>query len=144
MSGLWIWVGAAGGNHIGYSGLIYAEAAFIFFSGFARRYYRLMALSGLVVFLYGSMVWYVLPIKPGISWEGHLFGAVAGAILAFYYRDRGPQRPKWSWELNPEEEEEEWEEPELIFPENRPRVRYIYRPRRPEQSADNSSKKDES
>lgn len=134
MSGLWIWAAAGGGNHIGYSGLIYAEAAFIFFSGIIRRYYRLMALSGLVVFLYGSMVWYVLPIEPGISWEGHLFGTVAGAILAFVYREQGPQRPKWSWELYPEEEEEEWEEPELVFPENQQRVRYIYRPKTPPQN----------
>lgn len=65
-----------------------------------------MALSGIVVFLYGSMVWGVLPIQPQISWEGHLFGAIAGLILAFYYRDRGPQKPTYSWELEPEEDDE--------------------------------------
>jgi len=66
-----------------------------------------MALSGVVVFLYGSMVWGVLPIDPQISWEGHLFGAVAGLILAFYYKNVGPQRPKYSWEIE-EELEREW------------------------------------
>ena len=105
MSGIWMWIAARDGNHIGFSGVIYALASFIFFSGLIRRYYRLMALSGIVVFLYGSMVWGVLPIQPQISWEGHLFGAIAGAILAYYFRNQGPQRPKYSWELEPELEE---------------------------------------
>lgn len=111
MSGVWMWIAARSGNHIGFSGVIYALAAFIFFSGVFRKHFRLMSLSLIVVFLYGSMVWGVLPIKPGISWEGHLFGAIAGIILAFYYRTDGPQRPKYSWELEEEEKEKHpWEE----------------------------------
>ena len=109
MSGVWMWIAARNGNHIGFSGVIYALAAFIFFSGVFRKHFRLMSLSLVVVFLYGSMVWGVLPIQPGISWEGHLFGALAGVILAFYYRGEGPQRPKYSWELE-EELEDTWEE----------------------------------
>ena len=104
MSGTWMWVAARDGNHIGFSGVIYALASFIFFSGMIRKYYRLMALSGMIVFLYGSMIWGVLPMVPGVSWEGHLFGAIAGGILAYYYRERGPKRPKYSWEINPDEE----------------------------------------
>lgn len=108
MSGVWLWIAAAeGSNHIGYSGLIYAEASYIFFSGVFRRYYRLMALSMVIVFLYGYMVWGVLPLVPGVSWEGHLFGLVAGAILAFYFRNDGPQRPMYSWEIEPEEDGDE-------------------------------------
>ncbi|MEX2595943.1 MAG: rhomboid family intramembrane serine protease [Salibacteraceae bacterium] len=105
MSAVWIWIAARNGNHIGFSGIIYAVASFVFFSGVIRRYYRLMALSLVVVFLYGSMIWGVLPIKPGISWEGHLFGGVAGFILAFLFREDGPKRPKYSWELEEEIEE---------------------------------------
>ncbi len=108
MSAVWIWIAARGGNHIGFSGIIYAVASFVFFSGVFRKHYRLMALSLVVVFLYGSMIWGVLPIKPGISWEGHLFGGIAGFILAFQLRKDGPQRPKYSWEL--EEEDDHWEE----------------------------------
>lgn len=134
MSGLWIWIAARGGNHIGFSGVIYALAAFIFFSGVVRRHYRLMSLSLVVVFLYGSMIWGVLPIQPGISWEGHLFGAIAGIILAYYYRNEGPQRPKYSWELEEEEElEDPWEE-EIEFEEIKrpeetsgPEYRYVYK-----------------
>lgn len=113
MSGLWIWIAARNGNHIGFSGIIYALAAFIFFSGVFRRHFRLMALSLIVVFLYGSMIWGVLPIQPGISWEGHLFGAIAGIILAYYYRGTGPQRPKYSWEVEPEESDEDDFEPAI-------------------------------
>jgi membrane associated rhomboid family serine protease len=135
MSGVWIWIAARGGNHIGFSGVIYALAAFIFFSGVVRKHYRLMSLSLVVVFLYGSMIWGVLPIQPGISWEGHLFGAIAGIILAYYYRSEGPQRPKYSWELEEEEMEDPWEE-EIEFEEIKkpevtsgPEYRYIYKKR---------------
>ena len=133
MSGIWIWIAARGGNHIGFSGVIYALASFIFFSGVVRRHYRLMSLSLVVVFLYGSMIWGVLPIQPGISWEGHLFGAIAGMILAYYYRNEGPQRPKYSWELeeeldDPWEEEIEYEEVEKPEAEDsQPRVVYNFK-----------------
>lgn len=93
-----------------------------------------MSLSLVVVFLYGSMIWGVLPIQPGISWEGHLFGAIAGIILAYYYRNDGPQRPKYSWELEEEELEDPWEEEieyeEIEKPEseeNAPRVVYTFK-----------------
>ena len=104
MSGLWMWIAARDGNHIGFSGVIYALASFIFFAGVIRKYFRLMALSAVVVFLYGSMVWGIFQMNPQISWEGHLFGAIAGIILAFYFKQSGPQRPKYSWELEEEED----------------------------------------
>ena len=109
MSGVWMWIAARDGNHIGFSGVIYALASFIFFAGVIRKYFRLMALSAVVVFLYGSMVWGVFPMNPQISWEGHLFGAIAGIILAFYFKQSGPQRPKYSWELVEEEDSLDFE-----------------------------------
>lgn len=78
--------------HVGASGLIYGLLAFVFLSGLLRRDLRSVSVSLLVGFLYGSMVWGVLPIRPHVSWEMHLSGAVIGALLAFVYRnwDRPP------------------------------------------------------
>ena len=42
-----------------------------------------------VIFSYGSMIWYVLPIKDGMSWEGHLSGFLIGFCFAFLYRKKG-------------------------------------------------------
>jgi hypothetical protein len=56
-------------------------------SGFIRNNYRLVAVSLLVVFLYGSMVWGIFPLQRGISWESHAAGALSGLILAYFYRD---------------------------------------------------------
>jgi len=107
MVGLWVWVGARPAYHIGASGLVYGLASFLFFSGIIKNIPSLTAISLLVVFLYGSMIWYVFPIKQEVSWESHLMGAVAGLILAFYYRKKGPQRKKYSWEIEEEYEDNE-------------------------------------
>lgn len=90
LGGLWVWTTARDSYHIGASGIIYGMAAFLFLSGLLRRRIALMAVSLIVVFLYGSMVWGVLPIQPRISWESHLFGAIAGAVVAWTYRHVPP------------------------------------------------------
>ena len=105
ITGLWVWVLGRPSYHIGASGIIYSLAAFLFVSGVIRRHPRLMALSLLVVFLYGGMVWGVFPVQERVSWESHLMGMLSGIMLAFFYRSHGPQRKKYSWELEPEEEE---------------------------------------
>jgi membrane associated rhomboid family serine protease len=61
-----------------------------------------------VAFLYGSMIWGIFPEffpKENISWEGHLGGLVSGLILTFYFRKSGPQRKKYSWDFEEEDEE---------------------------------------
>jgi membrane associated rhomboid family serine protease len=111
--GVWVWFsGEAGSNHIGASGLVYGLAAFLFLSGILRRYVPLIAISMLVTFLYGSLVWGVLPLQEKVSWEGHLWGAVAGFLMAVYYRPAGPQRPRFEWE---DEEDEEVPEEEQYW-----------------------------
>jgi len=107
ISNIWIWFGARYAYHIGASGIIYGMASFLFFSGVIRKNVKLMAISLLVVFLYGGMVWGLLPIQPHVSWESHLMGAIAGLVLAFYYRDRGPKRKIYSWEFEDEEDDED-------------------------------------
>lgn len=86
ISGLLLWLGGRESIHIGASGLVYGLAFFLFFSGIFRKNKPLGALSMIVVFLYGSMLWGVLPQGGNISWEGHLFGAISGLALAWYYR----------------------------------------------------------
>jgi len=104
MSGIWVWFGGREAYHIGASGLIYGMAAFLFLSGVIRNHIPLLAISLLVVFIYGSMVWGIFPIKEDISWESHLLGSLAGVILAIHYRKFGPQARKWEWD---DEEETE-------------------------------------
>ena len=107
MSGLWLWAIGRSSFHIGASGIVYALASFLFFSGLIRKHTRLMAVSFVVVFLYGSMVWGIFPIKEHISWEGHLSGGLAGIILAWWFRFKGPPNQKYQYEIDEELEENE-------------------------------------
>lgn len=104
LTGLWVWIGAAAAYHIGASGLVYGFITFLFFSGILRWETRSIAMSILVAFLYGGMVWGVLPIQERVSWESHLFGSLAGIAMAFVYRKRGLQRKRYRWEDEPETE----------------------------------------
>ena len=98
-SGILAWFIGRPSLHYGASGLIYGLLAYVFFSGILRRDMRSVSVSLLVGFLYGSMVWGVLPIRPHMSWEMHLTGAVMGVLLAFIYRnwDRTPLF-RYDWE----------------------------------------------
>jgi membrane associated rhomboid family serine protease len=112
MTGLWVWFGARIAYHIGASGLVYGLGSFLFFSGIIRRNINLLAISLLVAFLYGGMVWGIFPYKPEISWESHLYGGIAGLILSFYYRKEGPAATKKKWEDDDDELSDEnkyWE-----------------------------------
>lgn len=87
LTGLLTWlIGSYGTNHIGASGVVYLLFSFLFFKGIWSKNFRLIALSLIVVFVYGSLVWGVLPGKPQISWEGHLSGFLSGILLAVIYR----------------------------------------------------------
>jgi len=100
--GVWIFARDEHAYHIGMSGVIYALFGFLFVSGFFRNYRPLQAISLFVVFVYGSMFWGIFPQKAGISWEGHLSGMTIGVILAVIYRQKGPQGPKYQYEIEKE------------------------------------------
>jgi membrane associated rhomboid family serine protease len=102
IGGILLWSLGRQAYHIGASGLIYGLAAFLFLSGLIRRVRSLTAISLLVVFWYGSMVWGLLPFDFEVSFEAHITGAVSGVILAVIYRDQGPEPEKSS--LDEEEE----------------------------------------
>lgn len=107
LSGVLTWVLARPAWHIGASGVIYMLVNFIFFKGLFARNYRLMALSLMVVFLYGSMVWYVLPVDDKISWEGHLSGAIAGFVLSLFFKKEVLQPIRYRWEQEDYEEDDD-------------------------------------
>ena len=97
-TGLLVWIAGRDAWHIGASGLVYGLASFLFFSGIIRRYFRLIALSLLIVFLYGSMVWGLFPgVYKNVSWESHMLGFFSGVVLAVLYKKQGPQRPVYDW-----------------------------------------------
>ena len=99
LTGILVWFGGREAYHIGASGLVYGLASFLFFSGIIRRYYRLVALSLLVVFLYGQLVWGIFPgvYKKNVSWESHMLGFFSGIVLAIRFRKEGPQMPVYEW-----------------------------------------------
>ncbi len=88
MTGFWIWLLARNSYHIGASGVVYGMAAYLFFSGIFRRNNQLMAISGVIIILYGGMLYGIFPdfVEADVSWEAHLMGATVGTILAFWFR----------------------------------------------------------
>lgn len=97
--GIAVWLFAEGGVHVGSSGLVYGLASYVFVSGVIRLDRRAIAASLLVSFLYGTMVWGVLPIQPRVSWETHLAAALIGLALAIALRHLDiPPRKRYDWE----------------------------------------------
>lgn len=88
LTGLLVWLFARGTSyHIGASGIIYGLASFLLFSGFFRMDIKAIAIASGVAIFYGGMVWGILPIQAGVSWESHLFGGIVGFGLAFLFKN---------------------------------------------------------
>jgi membrane associated rhomboid family serine protease len=98
-SGLLAWIFGRESLHFGASGFVYGLLAYVFISGILRLDMRSVAVSIMVWFLYGSMIWGVLPIRPNMSWELHLGGAILGVAMAIVFRrwDVTPVK-RYSWE----------------------------------------------
>lgn len=88
-SGLLVWWFGRTSVHIGASGVVYALSAFLFASGCLRRDRRYRGMALVVALLYGGAIWGIFPIQVGVSWEGHLFGALMGVTLALFWRREG-------------------------------------------------------
>lgn len=103
--GVAVWLFARGGVHVGASGLVYGLVSYIFVAGLLRRDRRAVATSLLVCFMYGALVWGVLPIVPRVSWETHLAAALIGAALAVALRRLDlPLRKRYDWEDREDED----------------------------------------
>lgn len=87
ITGIGVWLFARSSYHIGASGLIYGFAAFLFFSGIFRKDVRSMAISLIMAFLYGGMLYGLIPGNQGVSWESHMIGALAGTYCAYIFRN---------------------------------------------------------
>lgn len=116
-TGLLVWGFGRPNYHIGMSGVIYGLTSFLMLTGFLTKHLRVAAISLLVIFLYGSLIWGIFPIDPKISFEGHAFGFLIGAILAIVYRNQLPQPDKFRYEIEEElgiemEDHELWKIPE--------------------------------
>ena len=101
-SGLGAWLlGEAGSQHLGASGLTHGLMLLVFVLGILRRDRAAIAAGMIAFFLYGGMLLSVLPQQPGVSWQSHLGGALAGILCAGAFRrlDPQPPRPVYSWEL---------------------------------------------
>ncbi len=114
-SGTLVWLLANWGDkqqhiHIGASGVVYGLYAFLFISGIIRKNKSLFGITLIVTFLYGTVIWGVLPVEfqkailytqeSNISWQGHLAGFLTGTVLAFAYKKEGLPDPVYSWDMN--------------------------------------------
>lgn len=107
LSGFITWTIGRPSYHIGASGLIYVLFSFNFFKGIFAKHYRLIALSMLVIFLYGSMFIYAFPIDDKVSWEGHTAGLITGFVFALLFRKEIAKPKKYTWEEPTYNEEED-------------------------------------
>ena len=112
-TGLGVWLFARQFYHIGASGLTFGFMFFVFTVGAIRWDRRAIALSMVVFFLYGGMIWGIFPNEPGISFESHFFGAMIGIVLAILLRNYDPYSPekKYSWEEDEEDDTVYYDEP---------------------------------
>lgn len=100
LSGALVWWVGRPPAHLGASGLTHGLMFFVFLLGLLRRDRPAIAAGMIAFFLYGGMLLTVLPREPGVSWEYHLFGALAGVLAAVLWRRLDPATPRrrYSWE----------------------------------------------
>ncbi|MGL4650703.1 MAG: rhomboid family intramembrane serine protease [Caldilineaceae bacterium] len=86
-SGLGVWL-LGGGNtvHLGASGVIFGYLGFLLAAAWFQRSPTAIIVAVIAVFLYGGMLWGVLPGQEGVSWLGHFFGLAGGIVAAYFLR----------------------------------------------------------
>lgn len=89
--GTWL-VGPTHTVHIGASGLVFGYLTYLVARGFFQRHVGQIVIGLVVLFFYGSILWGLFP-RPGISWQGHVFGAIGGVVAAWIIHGRRGQEP---------------------------------------------------
>lgn len=93
LGGLGVWLLAGGHSvHIGASGLVFGWLTYLVVQGFVDHKPGEIAIGIVVLLVYGGVLWGVLPGQPGVSWQGHLFGAIAGVVAAILVSERSGGR----------------------------------------------------
>lgn len=92
-AGIWL-IGPAGSVHLGSSILVFGYLGYLLTRGLVERKAIPLLISGAVALLYGGALWGVLPLEPGVSWQGHLFGALGGALAAWVLARSEPATEK--------------------------------------------------
>ena len=87
LGGLLVWLVGRPAIHIGASGLVFGYFGYLLAQGWCERSFVSIAVAVAVVLLYGGMIFGALPQSGFISWEGHLFGLIAGILAARMSRD---------------------------------------------------------
>lgn len=129
-SGILVWLFGRESVHFGASGLVYGLASYVFVAGLLRRDRRAIAASLVVWFMYGSLVWGLLPTPFGVSWETHLAAALIGVTLAIALRRLDiPPRKRYIWEGETQSDKRDFPPtgmdhltPDASQPHNPPRV----------------------
>ena len=79
-----LWIFGRQARHIGASGLLFGLITFMVVSGVLERRWQAIIVALVVAVLYGTTLFSaIMPFQPGVSWDGHLFGAVAGVVMAW-------------------------------------------------------------
>ncbi|MRK01795.1 MULTISPECIES: rhomboid family intramembrane serine protease [Aeromicrobium] len=93
VGGVGVWfLGDSGTNHVGASGVVFGWLTYLIVRGVFNRSLGQIVVGLGVLVIYGSVLWGVLPGRPGVSWEGHLCGAAGGALAAWLLAERSTRR----------------------------------------------------
>lgn len=106
-SGVLVWCVGREAIHVGASGLVYGVLAFLFTSGLVRRDRRSLGVAMMVAFVYGSIIWGLLPYDSTMSWELHVAGTMLGLGMAVGYRRFDcPPMVQFDWEIDENEDQD--------------------------------------
>ncbi|NEP17855.1 MAG: rhomboid family intramembrane serine protease [Leptolyngbya sp. SIO4C1] len=96
VSGAGVWLtGGSRTNHLGASGVVFGYFGFLLLRGYFEQSPAAIALAVLTVVLYGGLIWGILPIQRGKSWQSHLYGLAAGGLAARYLPLLQQQFSQW-------------------------------------------------
>jgi membrane associated rhomboid family serine protease len=91
VSGLGVWLTSPSGTvTLGASGLVFGYLGYVLLRGLVDRRASDIAVGVVVALVYGSVLWGVLPVQRGVSWQGHMFGLLGGVLAAWLFRARRP------------------------------------------------------